>query len=102
MAMTPLPPAVAWNMTDDREHNRRCMPETAELIACARRELSAFGPLHLVYAQEGDYEIGTAQDEIAAGHIDLSGVAVRVIKIRPRQIGGRAVRSDLDISTKSR
>ena len=87
-------------MTADRHYNRRHMPETAQLIAEARQRLAEFGPLKLIYAHENGCEVGTADEVVDQGHIDLGGVKIAIIKTKPRLIGSRAT-PVLDTATKT-
>lgn len=76
---------------DDREWNREKMPKTAELLAEARELLAELSPIKLVYAREGNYEVGACYEPVEHGEIKYGQhLEVKFVAVRTRWIGGRA------------
>jgi hypothetical protein len=75
-------------------YNRAMMPETAKDFAMLKELFAELGPISLVYAKEGDYEIGTRLDVVEEGRtwIEPSEPAFRSTTDRNKKLKSRRIR----------
>jgi len=76
-----------------RAHNRAAMPETAEIMARLRAEFADLGPISLVYATEGGYEVGERCEVVAEGKTWVGSGYITVQKVKLLPIGPKAVKT---------